>query len=144
MTDPTHSEPTHDTSSEISAKALEEGQEKTSLPDLYHGCGPPPDGGFRAWLVAAGAFAAFFACLGFSNSFGVMAEYYLEHQLRERSADDIAWIGSLATFLQFFSGMLGGPLFDRFGTKVCLLCLILSSPLGKQNNNNKISKNHKR
>lgn len=79
---------------------------------------PAPDGGLRAWLVAAGAASLFFCCLGFTNSFGTFAEYYLSHQLRHRSADDVAWIGSLAASLQFFSGIFGGPLFDRFGEKV--------------------------
>lgn len=81
---------------------------------------PAPDGGFEAWLVAVGSFCIFFSCMGFANSFGTMADYYITHQLREESADDIAWIGSLSAFLQFFSGMVGGPLFDKFGAKACL------------------------
>lgn len=76
-----------------------------------------PDGGLEAWLVAAGSFCIFFCCLGFSNSFGVLADYYIQHQLRGESASKIAWIGSLSAFLQFFSGMVGGPLFDRYGAK---------------------------
>lgn len=76
-----------------------------------------PDGGLEAWLVAAGAFCVFFCCLGFSNSFGVLADYYIQHQLRGDSPSKIAWIGSLGVFLQFFSGMIGGPLFDRYGAK---------------------------
>ncbi|KAL7945480.1 major facilitator superfamily domain-containing protein [Trichoderma barbatum] len=79
---------------------------------------PAPDGGLRAWLVALGAASIFFCCLGFSNSFGTFTEYYLTHQLRHRSPDDVAWIGSLSAFLQFFVGMVGGPLFDRYGSKV--------------------------
>ncbi|KAF4633623.1 hypothetical protein G7Y89_g4496 [Cudoniella acicularis] len=77
-----------------------------------------PDGGARAWLVAAGSSAIFFCCLGFSNAFGAFEEYYLIHQFREESANTIAWIGSLSGFLQFAAGMIGGPLFDRFGAKV--------------------------
>lgn len=77
-----------------------------------------PDGGLQSWLVAAGGAALFFCCLGFANSFGTFAEYYLSHQLGGHSADDIAWIGSLSVFLQFASGVVGGPLFDRFGAKV--------------------------
>ncbi|KAL1844457.1 hypothetical protein VTK73DRAFT_2520 [Phialemonium thermophilum] len=79
---------------------------------------PAPDGGLAAWLVAVGASCSFFCCLGFANSFGTFAEYYLTHQLRGRSPDDVSWIGSLSSFLQFFSGAVGGPLFDRFGAKV--------------------------
>lgn len=112
-----------------STASIEAGQEKESSPDPYHGCGPPPDGGLRAWLVAVGGFAIFFPTLGFSNSFGVMAEYYLEHQLHENSTADVAWIGSLSAFLSFFAGMLGGPLFDRFGSKVCFATSICQWPL---------------
>ncbi|ATY66319.1 MFS monocarboxylate [Cordyceps militaris] len=85
-----------------------------------------PDGGLEAWLVAAGGFCIFFCCLGFSNSFGVLADYYLQHQLRGVSPSKIAWIGSLAIFLQFFSGMIGGPLFDRYGAKASPLFSVLA------------------
>lgn len=82
--------------------------------------GQAPDGGLRAWLVAVGAGCVFFSALGFANAFGVFQEYYMAHQLREESADKIAWIGSLAAFLQFAAGAIGGPLFDRFGPWVSL------------------------
>ncbi|CZR50257.1 related to monocarboxylate transporter 4 [Phialocephala subalpina] len=99
-----------------SVDALELGAEKPSLE-------PPssedaPDGGTRAWLVAAGGAAIFFSCLGFSNAFGVFEEYYLTHRLHGQSPDNIAWIGSTSAFLQFFAGLLGGPMFDRFGAKI--------------------------
>lgn len=81
---------------------------------------PAPEGGLRAWLVACGAASVFFCCLGFSNSFGTFTEYYLTHQLRDHTPDDVAWIGSLSAFLQFFTGMIGGPMFDRYGVKVCI------------------------
>ncbi|KAH8689997.1 major facilitator superfamily domain-containing protein [Talaromyces proteolyticus] len=74
-----------------------------------------PDGGMRAWLVVAGGAGIYFCCMGFTNSFGEFVQYYLSHQLRDRSADEVAWIGSLSAFLQFSIGVLAGPLFDRFG-----------------------------
>lgn len=80
-----------------------------------------PDGGTAAWLVAAGGSSIFFCCLGFGNSFGSLAEYYLTHQLHAETPDRVAWIGSLSAFLSFAAGMVGGPLFDRFGAWVCLL-----------------------
>ncbi|KAL2854506.1 major facilitator superfamily domain-containing protein [Aspergillus pseudoustus] len=75
-----------------------------------------PDGGLRAWLVAAGAAAIFFSTLGLANSFGAFESYYIRHQLSSESESTISWIGSLQSFLQFFSGLLGGPLFDRYGS----------------------------
>ncbi|KAF5254869.1 hypothetical protein FANTH_365 [Fusarium anthophilum] len=62
---------------------------------------PAPDGGLQAWLVAAGSACIFFSCLGFANSFGVLQEYYMTHQLQGHSEDAIAWIGSISTFIQF-------------------------------------------
>ncbi|KAK6822867.1 hypothetical protein PG987_014412 [Apiospora arundinis] len=77
-----------------------------------------PEGGARAWLAAAGGASIFFSTLGFANSFGTFEEYYLTHQLQGESASKISWIGSLAVFIQFFVGMVAGPLFDRYGSKV--------------------------
>ncbi|KAM0490112.1 hypothetical protein ACHAP8_011887 [Fusarium lateritium] len=99
------SSPSKETSSKI-----EEDTELTSS--------PAPDGGLQAWLVAAGAACIFFSCLGFANSFGVLQEYYMTHQLHGHSADTVAWIGSVSTFIQFAAGALSGPLFDRYGAWV--------------------------
>jgi hypothetical protein len=79
-----------------------------------------PEGGSRAWLVAAGAGFISFSSLGYSNSVGVFQEYYLTHQLKGQSPDDVAWIGSIAAFLQFVLGAVSGPLFDRYGATVSL------------------------
>ncbi|GKZ17714.1 hypothetical protein AbraIFM66951_009610 [Aspergillus brasiliensis] len=79
------------------------------------GIDPAPDGGTKAWLVAVGGTCIFFATLGFANSYGVLQEYYMAHQLREYSADDVTWIGSVSVFLQFAFGSIGGPMFDRVG-----------------------------
>jgi len=80
--------------------------------------GPAPDGGLRAWLVAVGGACTTFACLGFTNSFGVFQEYYMTHQFAGESPDKIAWIGSLSIFIQFAGGAVAGPLFDRYGAWV--------------------------
>jgi len=77
-----------------------------------------PEGGRRAWLVAAGAALITFSSLGYSNSVGVFQEYYLSHQLKDQSPDDVAWIGSVAAFLQLALGTLAGPMFDRYGAWV--------------------------
>ncbi len=99
------------------------GQEKTSVaePDV----GPAPDGGLRAWLVAAGTATILFCSLGFANSFGAFEQYYILHQLQRESPSKIAWIGSLAAFLQFFAGLISGPLFDRYGAKVQYICCFM-------------------
>ncbi|KXJ87990.1 major facilitator superfamily domain-containing protein [Microdochium bolleyi] len=85
-------------------------------PDADHDVAP--EGGAQAWLVAAGGAAIFFSTLGFGNSFGAFQEYYMTKLMVGESASSVSWIGSLASFLQFFAGMLGGPLFDRYGSGV--------------------------
>lgn len=84
-----------------------------------------PDGGLRAWLVAAGAGFLSFASLGYANSVGVFQEYYLSHQLKGQSPDDVAWIGSIAACLQFAVGAVAGPLFDRYGGWVRFVYAVL-------------------
>jgi multisubunit Na+/H+ antiporter MnhB subunit len=79
-----------------------------------------PDGGLQAWLVVTGAAFVFFCGLGYNNSFGVFQEYFISHQLQHKSPDDISWIGSLSSFLQLGAGLVGGPLFDRYGAMVCV------------------------
>lgn len=94
--------------------------------NVYH-FDKAPDGGLQAWLTTAGTACTFFAALGFANSFGVFEEYYLSHQLKNEPADKIAWIGSLSAFLQFATGAVGGPLFDRYGAWVCPPIIYLTS-----------------
>lgn len=77
-----------------------------------------PEGGLRAWLVVAGAACTLFATLGNTNTFGVFFIHYQTHQLSDKSPDTIAWIGSVQATLFFASGVVGGPLFDRFGAWV--------------------------
>jgi hypothetical protein len=83
--------------------------------------GPAPDGGLTAWLNAMGGFCIFFCCLGFTSCFGVLQQYLSTHQLKDHSMDQIAWIGSLANFIQFAGGAVGGPMFDRCGVWVRML-----------------------
>ncbi|GJC99151.1 Riboflavin transporter MCH5 [Colletotrichum higginsianum IMI 349063] len=77
-----------------------------------------PEGGTRAWLVAAGTAGILFCSLGYTNSFGVFQAYYMRNQLRDHTPDDISWIGSIQAFLVFASGAIGGPVFDRYGAWV--------------------------
>ncbi|RBA14226.1 hypothetical protein BFJ72_g10335 [Fusarium proliferatum] len=99
-----------------SGNNLEQEEKKVSGDPLE--LSPAPDGGLQAWLVAAGSACIFFSCLGFANSFGVLQEYYMTHQLQGHSEDAIAWIGSISTFIQFAVGALSGPMFDRYGSWV--------------------------
>ncbi|KAL5339375.1 major facilitator superfamily domain-containing protein [Aspergillus crustosus] len=77
-----------------------------------------PDGGSRAWGVALGNAGVMFCTLGYVNSWGVYQAYYQANQLRNESPSSIAWIGSLQSFFIFSASLVGGPLFDRYGSKV--------------------------
>ncbi|KAK1780410.1 major facilitator superfamily domain-containing protein [Copromyces sp. CBS 386.78] len=97
-----------------------------SDPDAHlNDISPAPDGGPRAWLVAAASAFIFFCALGYSNAFGVYEQYHLlsphsplsssHTHTASMSSSKIAWIGSLQSFLSFFTGLFAGPLFDRYG-----------------------------
>jgi hypothetical protein len=105
-----------------SSNPADPGVEKTTADSANFG--PAPDGGLRAWLVAAGGACVLFSCLGFSNSFGVFVEYYITHQLQGQSPSKVAWIGSLSVFIQFAGGAIGGPMFDRYGAWVSAFCVL--------------------
>jgi len=113
-------QPEPETERERSTVDTEHGEEKAQSDATKLEFDAPPDGGFQAWLVTLGAAFILFSALGFANAFGVFQEYYMTHQLRSQSPDDIAWIGSVAAFLQFAVGVIAGPTFDRFGSWVRL------------------------
>lgn len=62
-------------------------------------------------------------CAGQLNAFGVFQTYYAEHQLADRSASDISWIGSIQLSAIYFCGLLLGPAMDRYGATVYLFLL---------------------
>ncbi|KAJ5782241.1 hypothetical protein N7457_004015 [Penicillium paradoxum] len=91
----------------------------TTKPGSSLGWAPDfPDGGARAWSVAASAAGLMFCSFGYINAFGVYQEYYQYHQLANRTPDEISWLGSLQVFFLFAATLIGGPLFDRYGSKV--------------------------
>ncbi|KAK3110905.1 hypothetical protein LTR53_014334 [Teratosphaeriaceae sp. CCFEE 6253] len=71
------------------------------------------DGGTRAWLQVFGSFLVFANLWGFVFAFGSFQSFYQLEYLPLESASNIAWIGTVATGLLIFVGILSGPLFDR-------------------------------
>ncbi|KIK66365.1 hypothetical protein GYMLUDRAFT_38175 [Collybiopsis luxurians FD-317 M1] len=71
-----------------------------------------PDGGLRAWAIVFGTSLTAFATFGFVNSWGVFQSYYEQTVLKDSSASNIAWIGSIQYALVFFPGLIMGRLFD--------------------------------
>lgn len=87
------------------------------------------DRGLAPWLQVLGSFFLFFnswyvdLCLtcmqdyadkdrGIINTWGAYQTYYEQHLLSHMSSSDIAWIGSLQSFLLMLFGVVTGPLFD--------------------------------
>ena len=112
-------EPLHDLPKAKKVDGDSESVDPSSVPKDKDNSDSFPEGGLRAWLVAAGAGGILFSTLGYSNSFGVFQAYYTTHQLHDVGPDDIAWIGGTQGFLTLGAGAIGGPLFDRYGAWVC-------------------------
>lgn len=82
--------------------------------------GPPPDGGFTAWLQVAMAHLVIFNTWGYINSFGVFQTYYV--QALGHPPSDISWVGSIQIFLLFFVGTFAGRATDAGYFKLVLTC----------------------
>ncbi|KIW19544.1 hypothetical protein PV08_00116 [Exophiala spinifera] len=98
---------------QLSDGSLENADEKPKV--VY---GEFPEGGVRAWLVVLGAYCVSFSTFGYMNAYGVYQEYYSSHFLSHESPSSISWIGSIQVFFLYAGGLVGGPLFDRYGAKV--------------------------
>ncbi|RAL14387.1 MCT family MFS transporter [Aspergillus homomorphus CBS 101889] len=93
---------------------------------------PPsfPEGGLKAWLAVLSCWCVMFNTFGYINAFGIYEAYYKSTFLKDESASNIAWIGSLQAFFMFSAGLISGPLMDRYGPRIilipCSLLFILS------------------
>jgi MFS family permease len=72
--------------------------------------GPPPDGGFRAWLQCFCGWLAIANTWGFALSFGAFQTFYAE--TLPESPSTISWIGSLQASLIFLVGAFSGRALD--------------------------------
>ncbi|KAK5116369.1 hypothetical protein LTR62_007916 [Meristemomyces frigidus] len=84
----------------------------TATPEAVPSSPPPQDGGMRAWLQVLGSFLVFSNLWGFIFAFGSFQSFYQLHYLSNETPSDISWIGTIATGLLIFVGVLSGPLFD--------------------------------
>ncbi|KAK9328558.1 major facilitator superfamily domain-containing protein [Lipomyces starkeyi] len=94
-----------DSKSEVLSTPLSE-KAKAPIGDI-------PNGGFISWLQVSGSFILFFNSWGISNTFGAFENYYVGVQLSNKTASDIAWIGSIQSFLLLIIGVVTGPVFDQ-------------------------------
>lgn len=90
--------------------------------------GPPPDGGFIAWLQAILGHLVIFNTWGYINSYGVFQSYYTE--ALDRPQSDIAWMGSVQIFFLFFIGTFSGRATDAGWFKLSFLCGMIIQLVG--------------
>jgi len=83
------------------------------------------EGGFQAWLTVAGSFLVYFASFGVINSFGFFQSYYQQITLSTYPPSAIALIGTLQITLMSLSGSVAGVLFDTYGLKVSIECMLI-------------------
>lgn len=117
------------TNTSVAARTLSAVRTRDSGKDL----GPPPDGGFQAWLQVGLGHMIIFNTWGYINSFGVFQSYYTS--TLGRSPSDISWVGSIQIFLLFFIGTFSGRATDagyfRFtltvGATLEVFCIFMTS-----------------
>ncbi|RDW63804.1 hypothetical protein BP6252_11349 [Coleophoma cylindrospora] len=80
-----------------------------------------PDGGLTAWAVCAGAWCCLFASFGWITCIGVFQTYYQEHQLKNYSPSEVAWIPSVEIFIMQMGAPFCGKVFDGYGPRYLLL-----------------------
>ncbi|KAJ6032372.1 hypothetical protein N7540_003104 [Penicillium herquei] len=117
------------TNTSIAARTLSAVRTRESGKDL----GPPPDGGFQAWMQVALGHMIIFNTWGYINSFGVFQTYYTN--TLGRSPSDISWVGSIQIFLLFFIGTFSGRATDAgyfritltIGATLEVFCIFMTS-----------------
>lgn len=81
----------------------------------------PPNGGLRAWLVVLGVFFMFVETWGISSSYGAWQQFYQDVLLPDQAPSNLAWIGSIQSFLLVITGLVAGPLFDMGYFRILLV-----------------------
>ncbi|KAJ6075109.1 uncharacterized protein N7446_002886 [Penicillium canescens] len=74
----------------------------------------------RGCLQVLGAFFIFFNVWGLSFAFGSFQSFYGLTYIQSSTASDIAWIGTIQSWLLIVGGLLSGPLFDLGYYKVMI------------------------
>lgn len=95
---------------------LEDSEQETEGKSIVNtptaGPGPPPDGGFTAWLMVLAGFFTMFNSWGTVNSFGAFQDYYQVSYLENESPSTISWIGSVEGFFVIAATIFTGRFVD--------------------------------
>jgi len=90
--------------------------------------GPPPDGGFTAWLQVFLCWLVILNTWGFVLSFGAFQTYYSETLNMDPST--VSWIGSIQAWLMFFLGAFSGRALDAGLFRPTIIIGILFQVIG--------------
>lgn len=118
----------HESSVRITSQALQESSSEESQldqVDVYI-----PDGGAKAWINLAGTFVGLTGCMGIVNSNGAVEEYISHNVLPYTSQSTIGWIFSLFNFFMFGFILFVGPIFESYGSRICMAIGIGSFTMG--------------
>lgn len=99
---------------------LMSGLEKFFRPSRQNQTVMPSDGGSTAWLQVLACFLINLNNWGLVNSWAPFQAYY-EGIWPDKSASDIAWIGTVQGALLLMVGVISGPLFDTGYFKITLI-----------------------
>ncbi|KAJ4478455.1 MFS general substrate transporter [Lentinula aciculospora] len=72
-----------------------------------------PNGGWQAWATVFGAFLVQVCNFGYTSSFGVYQDFYVQEYITNASPSAISWIGSVNAFCLISGGVIAGRLYDR-------------------------------
>jgi MFS family permease len=107
------SHPQHDFDSELGVSIEREKSQKPI---------PPPDVGITPWLQVLGGFFLMFDSWGVIFTYGVFQSYFENGGLVDSSSpSDIAWAGSLQSFLLLFAGAFTAKFIDTGHHRAVLL-----------------------
>lgn len=90
--------------------------------------GPPPNGGFTAWMQVFAGFFLFLNSWGIVNAYGVFQTYYRSDLLATSTPSAISWIGSIQGFIIINFSVILGPLVDKGHSKIIVYigCIVLT------------------
>ncbi|ODQ82566.1 hypothetical protein BABINDRAFT_5513 [Babjeviella inositovora NRRL Y-12698] len=77
-----------------------------------------PDGGRDAWMVVLGSFLGLTFDFGLINSLGTIQTYISTHQLVDVPPSTVSWIFSILLTTNFGFCLIGGTLFDHYGSRL--------------------------
>ncbi|KAJ5885781.1 MFS general substrate transporter [Penicillium tannophilum] len=114
---PSHPPGSNSESTIVEALPEQDIQKDDDAANVQYSAGKPIDRGRDAWVVTFGTWWALFIAFGWTNSLGVLQNYYEKELLRDSSTSTVAWIASTQIFIMYGGGIVFGNVFDSYGPR---------------------------